>query len=337
MTKRKDGLWQEQMTVIENGQKKSKYFYGHTKREVLDKIAAYQGKAERGPLFEDVADEWDTAHREAVSYNGHRAYSVPYKATVDRFRGIPIRDITAQDVNLYIDGISNQGYAKRTVKGYVSLLNLIYVYAINNGYCATNPAAFVTVSPRLKTEKRGVPDQSEIEKIKINVNEPFGLFAFFLLYTGCRRGEALALTYDDIDYANKTIRIDKSLYWINNQPHIKETKTEAGTRTIILLDVLRKKLPKKTGYVFGINGQPFTAIAWRRRWEKYVENTSLKVTPHQLRHLFATVLYECGIDEKMAQELMGHSSIKVTRDIYTHIRQGKMADAAQMLNDKIVI
>ena len=57
------------------------------------------------------------------------------------------------------------------------------------------------------------------------------------------------------------------------------------------------------------------------------------ITPHQLRHAFATILFDAGIDVKVAQELLGHSSIQVTRDIYTHIRKGRMESTAETLNN----
>ena len=56
------------------------------------------------------------------------------------------------------------------------------------------------------------------------------------------------------------------------------------------------------------------------------------ITPHQLRHAFATILFDAGIDVKVAQELLGHSSIQVTRDIYTHIRKSRMESTAETLN-----
>ena len=58
MTRRKDGLWQQQMTVTEHGVKKQKFFYGKTKQEVLKKIAEYREEKELGSMFETVADEW---------------------------------------------------------------------------------------------------------------------------------------------------------------------------------------------------------------------------------------------------------------------------------------
>lgn len=332
MTKRKDGTWQESITV--NG--KRKYFYGKTKAEVLRKISSYKETGANGLLFSEVADMWDTEHREEVSYNAHRAYSMPYKTAVEKFGNTPIKKITAQEINVYIKRLSAQGFAKRTVKSYLSLLSLVFTFGLKNGYCDNNPASAISVPSNLKTTKRTLPAFDDVETVKKSVSCHFGLFAFFLLYTGCRRGEALALRYEDIDFKNKTISINKSLYWESNKPIIKEPKTAAGTRTIVLLDALAEKLPKGKGYVFG-GETPMTQTAFKYHWKKYTEESGIEFTPHQLRHLFATILYECNIDEKVAQTLMGHSSIRVTKDVYTHIREQQIQKAAEALNKLIVV
>ena len=72
--------------------------------------------------------------------------------------------------------------------------------------------------------------------------------------------------------------------------------------------------------------------AFRRQWYAYQKESGVTATPHQLRHAYATMLYEAGIDEKLAQELMGHADISTTKNIYTHIRLSRMEDAANKLN-----
>lgn len=336
MTKRSDGRWVETVTI--DG--KRKYFYGKTKAEVLKKIRDATVKDEpeepSGPTFKEIAQAWDKAHEAAVSYNGHRVYRQPYKRAVAELGDVRLQELTSQDVDLYIRRVAAEGFAKRTVQEYLSCVNLILEHAQLHGQLLYNPAAIVRVPAKLKTGQRTLPGQDDIEMVKKNVDAPFGLFAYFLLYTGCRRGEALALTWDDVDMEKKVIRISKSLYWVGNKPEIKETKTAAGTRSVILLDALAKRLQPGKGYVFG-GETPLTGVMYKHRWAGYVKATGVTFTPHQLRHLYATILYECGVDEKIAQELMGHASIRVTRDVYTHIRQQQMDKVAQLLNEKIKI
>lgn len=334
MTKRKDGTYQAQVTIQVNGKPKIKYFYGKTQRNVRKKMLAYQGEIERGMLFEEVADKWDTAHREAVTYNAHRTYSVPYKMALESFSGVPVNQITPIDVNNHIKRLAARGYSLRTVKAHIALLNMIFNYAIIQEYCNENPAALIKPPRGLKTTQRELPNEIDIPIIEQSVDKPFGLFAYLLLNMGCRRGEALALTYEDIDFQNKTITVNKSIYFEGNAPIVKSTKTKAGDRVIILLDRLADQLDKNgKGYLFHMeDGRPLTQTAFRRRWDSYIKATGITTTPHQLRHLFATVLYEADIDEATTKELMGHSSIAVTRNVYTHIRKTKIDAAASVLN-----
>ena len=81
------------------------------------------------------------------------------------------------------------------------------------------------------------------------------------------------------------------------------------------------------------DGGLLTKIQYRKRWKSYCDYFGYNIGAHQLRHGFATILYEAGIADKDAQELMGHSSIQVTRDIYTHIRQSRRNNTANQLNN----
>ena len=151
------------------------------------------------------------------------------------------------------------------------------------------------------------------------------------------------------------IHVERAVYFAGNTPQIKEPKTEAGKRSVVLLDALRDVLPEPgTGYIFG-GEKPLTKIQVRKRWLNWCRDAGLAtgtttqregkngrayesttweadITPHQLRHAFATILFDAGIDVKDAQEILGHASIQVTRDIYTHIRQQRREDTADRLN-----
>ena len=334
MVKRKDGRWQETITITKDGETIKKYFYGKTKAEVAKKMAAYQQKQEAGRTFATVADEWDTYHSEIVTHNAHVVYNVPYRMAVDRFGDTPIREITPPQIQQYIKQIAAKGYARRTVAGHLTLLNMIFDFGVVSGDLLTNPTASVAIPRGLKTTPRTVPDNSDIQKIKDSLHLPFGLFAYLLLYTGLRRGEALALTYEDIDRAAGVIHVNKAVYFDVNQPALKDTKTKAGTRTVPLLAPLEAALPcNEHGPIFcTTDGKLLTQTVFRRRWVAYQKATGIQSTPHQLRHLYATILFEAGVEDKTTQEIMGHSSIATTRAIYTHIREQKLTETTNKLN-----
>ncbi|MGI5854828.1 MAG: site-specific integrase [Candidatus Merdivicinus sp.] len=142
------------------------------------------------------------------------------------------------------------------------------------------------------------------------------------------------MQYRDIDRAAKVIHITKSVYYDNNRPMLKTPKTAAGKRDIILLEKLAEHIPNGApeDYLFGWDGALMTQSQFDRSWKAYRTETGLTLTPHQLRHAFATILFEAGIDEKDAQELLGHTSLAMTRDIYTHIRSSRKEKTAAALN-----
>ena len=117
-----------------------------------------------------------------------------------------------------------------------------------------------------------------------SIDKPFGLFAYLVLYTGLRKGEALALTYMDI--TNGEIMINKSVYYEGMQPKIKWPKTQAGTRKVPILTPLADVLPEqKTGPVFpNASGALMTDSEYKAEWKKYIVATGISCTPHQLRH-----------------------------------------------------
>lgn len=334
MVKRKDGRWQDSV-LAEPGSTKRIYFYGRTQAEVKQKMLAYAAEQEQGPLFSSVADDWDTWHREAVSHNGHIMYRVPYRMALEAFGYRRIRSITAPEINRYIQQIAAKGYAQRTVKAHIALLHMVFQFAILQGYLLQNPAEHIPLPKGLRVTRRGLPAESDIQKIKAGLNEPFGLFPFLLLHTGLRRGEALALRYEDIDREAGLIHVSRAVYFDTNTPLIKETKTAAGIRSVPLLSPLAAALPeRKAGYIFASDtGGLLTQTMFRRRWDAYVKATGLSSTPHQLRHLYATMLAEAGLDEWETKEILGHASISTTRNIYTHLREARLANAAQKIDN----
>lgn len=308
-------------------------------KEIEKKLIEYQieqsTKSEQFKIFKNIANRWQEEHYKTIAYKTQTGYDAPFNRIVEKFGETPINEIKPMQVNKFLISLGQKGYALKTVKTHLLIFNLIFTYAMLHGEIENNIVDAVKVPKNLKQEKRELPSNDEIEKVKSSLENSFGLFAYLLLYSGCRRGEALALKYEDIDRENKIISINKSLYFESNKPIIKEPKTKAGHRNIVLMDKLLEMLPTdKKGYIFSDNGEkPLTEQAFRRRWEKYIKETGINLTPHQLRHAYATILFEAGIAEKDAQELLGHSSISVTKDIYTHISKNRKDETLKKLND----
>lgn len=216
----------------------------------------------------------------------------------------------------------------------LQIIRQIFQKAEVDGVISYNPASAVKPPRNLTQTHRDAPPPEQIELIKKSAGLPFGLFAFLVYYTGCRRGEALALTGADIDRKKNLVHIKKSVYHVGNSPHIKQPKSDAGCRDVPLLPALAQLLPKKLGkgYLFAepdgglLTNDHFTAL-----YDAYRDASGVTVTAHQIRHGYATALLESGVDPKTAQVLLGHAQLSTTMDIYTHVRDGQLKAAAEKM------
>lgn len=355
MKKRADGRYVETATI--DG--KRKFFYGTSPAEVKRKMRDYDEKLEAGRTFREVAEEWETEHLTKLKYNTQEFYKASLRRAKEEFGAEYTKQITPRAISQWLGQLAAQGLGKRTVTAHLTVINMVCARAVIAGDIDINPAREVTVPRNLTTEKRELPPDNFI-KIVDSHPEGDGLLPFLLLWTGCRRCEALALTWDDIDFTNKKISINKIVERHSNQPVVRKgAKTEAGMRTIIMADRLAAALEPAKGaadrFIFG-GTEPWTDTKFRRTWERYcrtygmtfteikkipdkksgkeksVEILKPALSPHQLRHAYVTMLYEAGIDEKTAMSQTGHADEKTIRDIYTHLRKKKANEAAEKLN-----
>lgn len=173
-----------------------------------------------------------------------------------------------------------------------------------------------------------------------------------MMYAGLRRGELIPLLWTDVDLENRTISITKSAERVNGRFEVKDgAKSKSGVRTIIMPKVL-------TDYLFGLkresmfvcpsaSGKMHTESSWKKMWDSYIKELNFRygdfsgfirkpkskfdpkgvpmvippITPHWLRHTYATMLYNAGVDVMTAKTLLGHADIKTTLGIYTHLDQ----------------
>lgn len=333
MYQRPDGLYEKKITL--DGRRV--VFRAKTQREVMQKIAAYQARVESGPTFAEVAEEWWAYKEHRLSPNTVSGYRVACQRAVERFGNMRMSDITATQIRGWLDWLASRGYARKTVANHLIVAMGICSWACENYNTPANPATLVHVPDGLAKSRRTMPTQAEIDAIKALADTPDGRFFYFLMYTGLRRGEALALQWQDIDAAAGVIHVRRSLYWAGkNQGAFKEPKTEAGKRDVIYLDRLREVMEPHRGkpeeYIFGGGDLPLTHTRYRCMLDRFRRDTGSTCTPHQMRHAFATLCFEAGIPEKTAQGLLGHAQLSTTADIYTELRDKKRMEAAAALN-----
>lgn len=331
MYQRPDGLF-EKILVIGG---KRVAFRARSEREVNQKIAAYRGKEETGPTFEAVSVAWWEDKEPRLSPNTAPNYKLAMRRAVDRFGALPVKELSPVAVKAYLEYLAHRGYARRTVNQHFVVLREICAFACENYNIMQNAAALVKLPDKLPQAKRKMPTPEQVAAIKAMADTPDGLFLNFLMYSGLRLGEAVALRWGDLDPAENVIRVHASAYYAGrNTPQIKATKTEAGNRQVIYLDRLKALLEPHRGaadaFVFG-GDKPMSKKAYYCLLDR-CRRAGIDVTPHQLRHAYATLLFEAGIPEKTAQGLLGHAQISTTMDVYAELREKKIAEAAAVLN-----
>lgn len=328
MTKRKDGRWQEKVKVGD----RIVYCYGKTKAEVNKKVLEALEKHKAGLMFPAIAEAWIGRHEREIAPNTMRGYKPAVKRAQDYFEGADIAEIRPVDVQRFLDHeIREHEMADKTARTQLLVVNLICRYAVGEGYMDVNPCADIRVPRGLAKTEREPPSSHDLAQIKLHVDDtPFGLFPYLLLCTGLRRGEALALQWKDFDMKERVIHVTKSVYHVANHPKIKEPKTRCGKRDVPIIDALLPHLKpgKPNEYIWG---SLLDEDSFLRLWYRYRKDTGVTCTPHQLRHAYATMLWESGVDIAMAQLLLGHAQVSTTMDIYTHIRDEKQAEKRHMI------
>lgn len=331
--RRKDGLLETTRTDRRTG--KRIHFYGKTDREIDQQILEYTSRVETGRTFREVADEWAESHFPTVAPTTLKGYRPALRRAVNEFGDEPIQTITARDIKAFLVAFARGRRAQKTVATQRLVINLICTYAIEeSGDLVLNPCSGVSLPKGLpKTYREAASPEDEVI---VRTSSDVWLLPYLIMYTGLRRGEALALT--DADITADYIRVCKSVYYENNKPYIKTPKTEAGNRIVPILDPLKERLPKRfKGYLFSDDGgkTPLTEVQYQRHWREFARATGIQATAHQLRHSYATMLHEMDIDVKDAQALLGHSTAAMTQDIYTHLRDRRKQEITDRINQRL--
>lgn len=335
--RRSDGLYEVTRTDPRTG--KRVHFYGHSQREVDRKIMEYTTAAERGRLFSVVADEWWGEIYDTVAPSTLKGYKAAYHAIVDEFGDQPIRAITPQQIRNYLKRLARTGLTTKTLKTYLQIMRQICEHGVtcDNYDLDYNPCVRVSL-PEGRASTRRLAASPEDEK-KIRDNPDVWLLPYLLLYTGLRRGEALALTWADIDLGAMVIHVTKSLDLSSSRSAVKSPKSAAGVRDVPILAPLHPYLLHKgadTSPVFpDDDGDYLSAGHIKYKWSAYCAQLGITATAHQLRHSYATMLHDQGIDLKTAQYWLGHSTAAMTQDIYTHVRDSKLRRDAILLNERL--
>ena len=362
---RKDGRYEAKIYLGLNEERKKKYLtvYGNTIAELEAKEREIRLKIQKGIdvlTLNDTYSQWleRLSHVKKTELTENE-YNTFYSraAYFNEFVGnTPIKDIAQQNIQPIINALfehnpnTSKPSAKRTLQRYVSAMSAVFEFAIENRATDYNPCKYVKIPKQAQVSERRALSAQERKWIE-DTPHPAQTAAMLMMYSGLRRGEATALLWSDIDLSNKLISVTKSYDF--KQGTVKSPKTLSGTRTVAIPSKLSEYLAtvKRTSiYVIPhpLTGGVMTDKQWKNLWNDYLISLNKKYgiegeiggnvtitinpfTPHCLRHTFCTIMYESGVDVLTAKEQLGHSDIRTTLAIYTHLdRQHKHKNISKL-------
>lgn len=339
----------QQLTERKDGRYKAVYkgiqFMGRSQDEALKKRQDYIEAEIRGELLNrngitvfSYAYDWLPVHKASVAKNTYNAYVNYMNKLVGKIGQKAMKDVTPSDIksvyNEYL-GMSDSSVRKARML-YVDLWDS----AIEDGVVKSNPCRSKSAKPHKGTSGSHRALSQEEDDIILNCPAEFRIGALLMRYAGLRRGEVMAFDVDrDVDFESGMIIVSRAVHFEGNKGIVGGPKTEAGKRSIPLLEVLRIALQGQHGGVCPLKKtETVTSSAWRCIWSKFIKEleaySGMKMTvrPHDLRHSYATTLRDAGVDPKLAIRWMGHSDEKMILRIYDHPGEGRIQRAVDSLN-----
>ncbi|MEG1433835.1 tyrosine-type recombinase/integrase [Eubacterium sp.] len=310
-----------------------KSFYGYTPAEIDRKVQEYYSNIGKAEIlredFCDYAEKWmETYKRDVVSDITYRqTYLRCLKVFQEYFHGRRIADITQGDIQMFF--VKKKDRDQWDGKKYKYILDNIFKSAVREGLATSSPVYDITIFSKESKQKRAYSLEDYKNLLDYAKQHPDGLGSFLALKTGMRRGELCGLMWADIDADNLIIYVNRSVTFVDHRATINpKGKTKNAVRPIPVdqetIDHL-STIEKVDDYILGcghnIPVDPHNYAS--RAYTRFMDDATVKLgidrlTMHELRHTYGTILYKAGTGLDAIAKVMGHASIETTRRIYVH-------------------
>ena len=287
--------------------------------------------------------------------------TVVEKHVLPRLGDIVLAELKPQAIQKMYSEKLKIGLSNRTVQIIHNILHKGLENAVKTGLILRNPMVAVEC-PKSQRPEMVTMNETDIHLLlEFARSSPYYSLFYTLLFTGMRRSEALALKWADVDLLLLTVSVNKSLSYLSKPKDgsrilLKPPKTKKSRRNISITPsnaaVLREHNQKQNearqslgqpslkddDFVFSdIRGKPYLPNSVTHAWIKLVRRCGLNgIKLHSARHSHASILLKQGVHPKIVQERLGHASISITLDLYSHVVPG-LQEAAAMKFDEIII
>lgn len=323
-------------------------------------LPSNQSDGFQDPTFEKLASLWLENYKTTVKPSTfENVRSKVEKMTEEHFEGMKLKQISVTYCQKVVIELS-KSYV--LYNHYLSVINRIFKYAVLMDILDSNPFDKVIKPKSRQVQRKGNFLTKEELKEFLKLSQTTTLSYFFPLvhlmsYTGLRQGEALALKWSDIDFENKKITVNKTAARIKEKQTLQTPKTKNSKRVISIdsatLSILRSwkkdqiKIYFKNGkhfegdenFIFtNQQGEWVHIHNFIRYFKRFIADHKLKqITPHGLRHTHASLLFSAGVEPKNISDRLGHSTVQITLDLYTHITEEQRTDTVEKLLEFMVI
>ncbi|ACX51189.1 integrase family protein [Ammonifex degensii KC4] len=352
------------------GKRKQKWLRGfRTKKEAEAALAQAIAEVERGTYIDpekvtlaEYLKEWHAARKHKLSLRTWERYGQLIEHwLIPHLGGIPLRKLSPVHLEKFIsamleaDRLDGKGkISPTTVRHAALVLNKALRDAVKKRLIPYNPMEAVD-KPRKARKEPPALKEGELRRL-MSAAEGTYLYAPITLavYTGARLGEILGLRWRDVDFEAGCIFILQALKRnLKGELYFDEPKTPRSRRRIEIgpacLAALRKQKKlqaewklkagsawQETGLVCTReDGSPIDPHAFSSAFRKLASKLGIDANFHALRHTHATMLLKAGVHLKIVSERLGHASVAITGDLYSHVLPGMQGGAAQLVEEEL--